>query len=84
MKSLTQHIKENLEEVNESFDHSLYEGKITSDSSFKEYAEKVLKFAHGSNFDQGKATDTIKGILDMANGDYGAAVGILQNAIGED
>jgi hypothetical protein len=68
--------------ANESND--VNEGKeIKSDSDFKEYAEKVLKKAHGDKYDEEKAAKTIEGILKKADGDYGAAVGIINSSLGE-
>ena len=72
----TDDLEDYLEEINESF--SINEEKeITSDSEFKSYAKKVLKEMHGDDYDDGKANDTITGILKEAGDDYGAAIGML-------
>lgn len=59
------------------------EAEVKSDADFKEYAEKVLKKAHGDKYDEAKAAKTIEGILKKADGDYGAAVGIINSSLGE-
>ena len=60
------------------------EGKeIKSDSEFKEYAQTVLKKAFGDKYDEEKAMKTAEGILKKADGDYGAAVGMLTSGLGE-
>ena len=43
----------------------------------------VLKKAHGDDFDEEKATETAEGILKKADGDYGAAIGMLTSSLGE-
>lgn len=63
-----------LESVNEA-------SEITSDEQFIEYGEKMLKAAHGEDYDKEKADDTLKGILKDADGDYGQAVGTLQSSM---
>ena len=68
-------IQESLEDVNEA--------DITSDEQFKEYGKEVLKNAHGEDFDEDKAEDTLQGILDDSDGDYGVAIGKLQSSLGE-
>jgi hypothetical protein len=59
------------------------EAEVKSDEEFKEYAETVLKKAFGDEFDQEKADKTVEGILKKANGDYGAAVGMLTSGLSE-
>jgi mannose-6-phosphate isomerase-like protein (cupin superfamily) len=61
----------------------LNEAKISSESEFREYAQKVLKNAHGDNFDETKAKETIDGIIAKVDGDFGAAVGILTSSLGK-
>ena len=58
------------------------EAEITTDEQFKEYAEKLLKDAHGKDYDEKKATSVIEGLLSKYSGDYGAMVGALQSSIG--
>ena len=64
------------EEVNEA-------KEIKSDSEFKEYAQTVLKKAFADKYDEEKAMKTAEGILKKADGDYGAAVGMLTSSLGE-
>jgi hypothetical protein len=72
---------EDTEEVEES---TVTEAEVNSDEEFMEYAMTVLKKAHGDNFDEAKAKETAEGILSKVNGDYGAAVGILQSSLNEE
>ena len=65
--------------VNEAF---INEEDITSDEQFKEYGKEVLKNAHGDDYDEETANDTLQGILDDSDGDYGEAVGKLQSSLG--
>lgn len=53
------------------------EAKITSDEQFTEYANKVLKQAHGDKFDQKIADKVVKDLLKKYEGDYGAMIGAL-------
>ncbi|WP_296864288.1 hypothetical protein [uncultured Methanobrevibacter sp.] len=55
--------------------------KITSDEEFKEYAMNILKKAHPDDFDEEEAKKTIEDILKDHNGDYGAAIGALNNGL---
>ena len=59
------------------------EAEVKSDEEFKEYANEVLKKAHGDDFDQAKADKAIEGILKKAGNDYGAAVGMLTSGLTE-
>ena len=69
--------------VKNYLNESVNEAEITSDDEFKEYVETVLKAAHGDDYDQEKADKTAEGILKDADGDYGAAVGMLTSGLGE-
>jgi hypothetical protein len=62
------------EEVNEA--------EVKSDAEFMEYANTVLKKAFGDKFDEEKAKKTAEGILKKADGDYGAAIGMLTSGLG--
>jgi len=73
--------KENAEEFTEE-SNEVNEAEVTSDEEFAEYAKSVLQKAFGDDFDEAKAQETIDGILSKAEGDYGAAVGMLQSALG--
>ena len=61
---------------------SVNEADVKSDNDFKEYAQNILKKAHKDDYDEKKADATIDGILKKADGDYGKAVGILNNSLG--
>ena len=61
---------------------SVNEAEVKTEAEFKEYAQKVLKKAHPDDFDEDKANKTIDGILKKADGDFGAAVGILTSSLG--
>jgi formylmethanofuran dehydrogenase subunit E-like metal-binding protein len=63
--------------------YSVNEAEVKSDEEFNEYAMTVLKKAFGDDFDEAKAQATIDGILSKADGDYGAAVGMLTSSLGE-
>jgi hypothetical protein len=65
-------------------DESMEEAEVSSDKEFMEYAKSVLKAAHGDEYDEDKATKTAEGILKKADGDYGAAIGILTSGLGEE
>lgn len=66
--------------TNESFE--INEEDITSDEQFKEYAFKVLKQAFEADFDEAKAQEVVDGILKVAKGNYGEAVGMLTSSLG--
>jgi RNA polymerase-interacting CarD/CdnL/TRCF family regulator len=55
---------------------------IKSDAEFKEYAEAMLKKAHGDNYDEAKAKEVIDGLKSKYKEDFGAMVGALQSAMG--
>ena len=59
------------------------EEDIDSDESFAEYAKTVLQSAFKDDYDDAKAKEVIDGILKTADGDYGSAVGMLQQSLGE-
>jgi len=59
------------------------EAEINNEEEFRAYAEEVLKKAHGKDYDEAKAKEAIDGILAKANGDFGAAVGMLTSGLGE-
>jgi len=67
--------------MNESID--LKEAEINSEEEFTEYAHEVLKKAFGEEYDETKAKSTIDGILAKAEGDFGAAIGMLTSGLGE-
>lgn len=67
--------------MNETVD--LSEAEINSDEEFTEYAHEVLKKAFGEEYDEAKAKETIDGVLAKADGDYGAAIGMLTSGLGE-
>ena len=60
------------------------EAEVNSDEEFTEYAKGILKAAHGDKYDEAKAMATIEGILKKADGDYGAAIGMITSGLGEE
>ena len=60
----------------------LFEADVKNAKDFEEYAMALLKKKHGDDFDEAKAKKTISGISASAekDGDWGAAVGKLQNS----
>lgn len=60
----------------------LFEADVKNAKDFEEYAMAILKKQHGDDFDEAKAKKTISGLSAAAekDGDWGAAVGKLQNA----
>lgn len=72
MKSLTQYLKE-----------SMNESKIDSESEFRSYAETVLKNAHGDNYDESIASKMIDDLISEYGSDFGAMVGVLQNSLAQ-
>lgn len=81
----------NEEEGEEEFETTDVEteenGEVNSEEEFKEYANTVLKKAHGDDFDPEKAEYMIKGLTNMVKAsdeeDWGSAVGILQQSLDE-
>jgi hypothetical protein len=67
---------EETEETEES-EEEVAEAEINSDEEFQEYAMKVLKQAHGDDFDEEKAQKAIDGLKSKYSGDYGAMIGAL-------
>ncbi len=71
-------------ELVESF-APLNEGEdIKDEESFREYAKKMLKQAHGDSYDEDKAKEVIDGLVSKAkeDDDWDAAVGKLQSSMG--
>lgn len=68
-----------IQQFNESI---VNEEDIKSDEQFKEYAFKVLKQAFEADFDETKAQEVVDGILKVAKGNYGEAVGMLTSSLG--
>lgn len=58
------------------------EAEVKSDEDFMEMAKAIYKKAFGDKFDETKAEEAAKGMLKKADGDYGAAVGMLQSSVG--
>ena len=67
--------------THEAFD--VNEAEINNEEEFRAYAEVVLKKAHGEDYDEAKAKEAIDGILAKADGDFGAAIGMLTSGLGE-
>ena len=60
---------------------TMNESEIKSDEQFKEYAMNILKKAHPDDFNEEEASKTIEDLLKDHNGDYGAAIGALNNGL---
>lgn len=73
-------VKPTVETITEKL---LTEEDIKSDADFMEYAKGVLKKAFSKDYDDDLAEKTINGILKKADGDYGAAIGILTSGLGK-
>ena len=60
------------------------EEKVKDEKSFREYAESVLKKAHGDKYDEKIANKVIDGIVSKVgkDGDWGEAVGRLTSGLG--
>jgi hypothetical protein len=58
------------------------EAEVKSDEDFMEMAMTMYKEAFGDDFDEAKAKEAAEGMLKKADGDYGAAVGMLQSSLG--
>lgn len=61
--------------------NTMNESEIKSDEQFKEYAMNILKKAHPDDFNEEEANKTIEDLLKDHNGDYGAAIGALNNGL---
>ena len=66
--------------LNENFD--IFEAEVKDDESFMEYVKSVYSEAFGEDYDEDKATKAAEGMLKKADGDYGAAVGMVKASIG--
>ena len=73
----TEDSEESEEEVEETEEVTLTEAEINNDEEFQEYAMKILKQAHGDDFDEEKAQKAIDGLKSKYSGDYGAMIGAL-------
>ena len=58
------------------------EAEVKSDEDFMEMVMAMYKEAFGDDFDEAKAKEAGEGMLKKADGDYGAAVGMLQSSLG--
>lgn len=76
-------IDESDDDDTEFTDQDITESKITSASEFKDYADNLLKEAHGDSYDNAIATKTIDELLEKYGDDFGAAVGALTSNFGE-
>ena len=87
MTSLVEFMNESLkDELNNVNEHSINEGEIKDEKSFREYAHAKLKEAFGDDYDESKADEMVDGILKdhkelVDKGDWGALVGIINKGI---
>lgn len=72
----TYKVKESVEEA------KVEEAEVKSDEDFMEMVMTMYKEAFGDDFDEAKAKEAGEGMLKKADGDYGAAVGMLQSSLG--
>jgi hypothetical protein len=57
--------------------------EVTDEKSFREYAENVLKQAHGDDYDEKIGNKVIDGIISKTkDGDWGSAIGRLTSGLG--
>ena len=80
MKSLTEFIKESLDDV--IIEQQVNEGEIKSEKDFREYAKNKFEEVFGDELDKEKMNKTIDGILDdnkelVDNNEWGELIGIL-------
>jgi hypothetical protein len=61
---------------------NLDEAEVKSDEDFIEMATTIYKKAFGDKYDEEKAKEAAEGMLKKADGDYGAAIGMLQSSVG--
>ena len=80
--SAEEKVEKEKEEAGVKEGEEVNEAEVKSDADFMEYANTVLKKAFGDEFDEEKAKKTAEGILKKADGDYGAAVGMLTASLG--
>ena len=87
MTSLVEFMNESLkEELNNVNGHSINEGEIKDEKSFREYAHAKLKEAFGDDYDESKADEMVDGILEdnkelVDKGDWGALIGVLNKGM---
>lgn len=71
-----------VKESNEVTEAKVEEAEVKSDEDFMEMVMTMYKEAFGDDFDEAKAKEAGEGMLKKADGDYGAAVGMLQSSLG--
>lgn len=71
-----------VKESNEVTEDKVEEAEVKSDEDFMEMVMTMYKEAFGDDFDEAKAKEAGEGMLKKADGDYGAAVGMLQSSLG--
>ena len=81
IKTLAKEHKINVTIKNEKI--IIKESEITTEEQFREWAETVLRNAHGDNFDQDIFEKVVTDLMDKYDGDYGAMVGALSSGLGE-
>lgn len=60
----------------------LPEGEIKSEKEFTEYAEAVMKKAHGDKYDQKIVDKMVKDLIKKFGDDWGAMVGAMSSGLG--
>lgn len=77
-------LSKTLNEDGDDVDESVTEAVVNDKESFKEYAETVMKQAHGDAYDQAIVDKMVDDIAAEVGDDWGAAVGQLTSGLGED
>lgn len=70
------------EETGKVNEFEINEKDITTEDDFKEYAKNLLQQAHGDDYDETKADETINGLISKYEDDFGAMIGALQSSMG--
>lgn len=61
------------------------DGKIENEAEFKSSAKKILKKAHGDDYDEDEANEMIASLIKKygKDGDWSDAIGVVQNSLGD-
>lgn len=64
-------------------ENGVNEAEVKSAADFKKYTEKLLKAAHGEDYDEAKADKTASDLIEKYGDDFGAMVGALQAGLAD-
>ena len=59
-------------------ENDMNEKDVTNEKDFREWAEAYLKQAHGDDYDEKIANDTIEGVMKKYKDDWGAMIGAVK------